>query len=338
MTGIRVDANEEIAMGHVMRCLSIALQLSVKEEVIFLLSEPYAEKLIEDTGFRCICLHNSYKEKKKELPELRVIIREQGIDRMLLDSYEVSEEYMMEIRQWVKLAYIDDLNRFRCPADLIINYTYGIDAKDYKGRTEHWQSLLLGSRYVPLRPEFAKEKIVVGGQVKSVFLTTGGTDSYHMITGILERMQRGRAARLEKYVVIGPFYRDYARLEQLSSEDKRLIIYQNIPDIAGIMRKSDIAISAGGTTLAELASCGVPTICFAMADNQLPGTGAYAADGIMLYAGDVRDNREAVLDTIEDFLDRLESRRLRQQLNVKGKEAIDGAGAQRIAEAIIKMI
>lgn len=230
------------------------------------------------------------------------------------------------------------MNRFRCPADLIINYTYGIDAKDYEGRTEHWQSLLLGSRYVPLRPEFAKEKIVVGEQVKSVFLTTGGTDSYHMITGILERLQRGRADRLEKYVVIGPFYRDYARLEQLSSEDKRLIIYQNIPDIAGIMRKSDIAISAGGTTLAELASCGVPTICFAMADNQLPGTGAYAADGIMLYAGDVRDNREAVLDTIEDFLDRLESRILRRQLNDKAKEVIDGKGAQRIAEAIARLL
>ena len=40
MIAIRTDANEKIAMGHLMRCLSIAKQLKEKgQEVIFFISE-----------------------------------------------------------------------------------------------------------------------------------------------------------------------------------------------------------------------------------------------------------------------------------------------------------
>lgn len=55
------------------------------------------------------------------------------------------------------------------------------------------------------------------------------------------------------------------------------------------MRKSDFAISAGGTTLYELCACKVPAVCFSFADNQAGFTKEMGKQGIMCDAGDARE-------------------------------------------------
>ena len=54
------------------------------------------------------------------------------------------------------------------------------------------------------------------------------------------------------------------------------------------MKKADIAISAGGTTLYELCACGTPTISYSFADNQLDNVEQFQKDELIDYAGDVR--------------------------------------------------
>ena len=101
---------------------------------------------------------------------------------------------------------------------------------------------------------------------------------------------------------------------------------------------SDIAVSAGGTTLAELCAVGLPTVCFAIAENQLPGTAAYAAEGLMLFAGSVMTERRQVIERVVcnvrllamDF-------NKRENMAKKARSAIDGKGAYRIAEEIVHM-
>ena len=52
--GIRVNANDKIAMGHLMRCMSIAQQLAKAGHTVHvILSEPYAEQLVLQNGFAC---------------------------------------------------------------------------------------------------------------------------------------------------------------------------------------------------------------------------------------------------------------------------------------------
>lgn len=339
MVGIRVDANDTIAMGHLMRCMSIAFQLKNKGcGVKFIISEDYARESIIQNGFECICLYNRYNEKEKETQELIKIIEDNGIDRLLLDSYEVTYDYMARLKEHTKIIYIDDLNAFLYPADLIINYTYGTNIEEYKDRDYKNQRFLLGSKYVPLREEFAGRSILIKKEIGDIFITTGGTDQYDMIIGILEKLQESAFNKARKHVVAGKFYKHMDKLHLLASGDSSIHIYHNVKDIWNVMRASDIAISAGGTTLAELCACGVPSICFAIADNQLSGTKAYEEGGLLFYAGDVRENREKVRKHIVQLVEYMNQNPLiRREMSLNAKSTIDGKGALRIAEEMISI-
>lgn len=338
--GIRVDANEIIAMGHLVRCMSIAVQLKrMGQKVIFIISESYSEDYIVKNGFDCICLDNRYNEKEKEIEELLYIIGKENIDRLLIDSYEVTAGYMAEIRKRAGVIYIDDLNLFRYPADIIINYVDSADIMWYSGKGYDYDKeiFLLGSRYVPLRPEFANGRIDIKPTACTVFVTTGGTDSYNMLEGIIYRMKECGLGRMKKCIVAGKFYDRIDDLKAMAEEDNTIEVYHDISDICGIMRKCDIAVSAGGTTMIELCSCGIPTVCFSVADNQMPAINAFSEKGIIKYAGDVRKNREKVMDNIIGNIRLMKDNyELREELSKKAKCVVDGRGAERIAAVILK--
>jgi len=336
MIGIRTDANDKIAMGHLMRCLSIAKQLKRNNlDVLFILSEDYAAGLILENGFRFICLHNRYDQKQQETKRLRELILMNNIDKLLIDSYEVTLEYMRSLREVCRIIYIDDLNKFRYPADLIINYTYGTDSALYSSRGYQDEHFLLGSNFVPLRPEFSQERVKIRKDIAEVFLSTGGTDEFNMVIQILKRLQKGLFKYAKKNVITGKFYKNIEELESMCRQDHTICNYHDIQDICSVMRKSDLAISAGGTTVSELCACGIPIICFSIADNQHAGIKAYADAGMLLYAGDVRDCQEEVLDKIINMAEVIEGdASLRNCMGAKAKKIIDGKGAYRIADAI----
>lgn len=338
MLGIRVDANEKIAMGHLMRCMSIAKQLKLLgEEIVFIISESYAKTYIEECGYECLCLGNHYNEKDSEVGALLEIIKRYSISKLLLDSYEVTYRYMAALKAHCRLCYIDDLNLFRYPADMIINYTFKTDRKKYDGMGYKEERFLLGESYVPLRPEFGQEPIAVKKQAESIFLTTGGTDEYNMIIGILKELKsEPQLSVMKKNVVIGKFYRNLEELYQLAAEDGQIQVYHDISDIWRVMRMSDIAVSAGGTTLAELCACGLTTVCFAIAENQLPGTAAYSAEGLMLFAGNVMKERKQVIENVVCDVRMLAMDfNKRENIARKARTAIDGKGAYRIAEEML---
>lgn len=337
MIGIRVDANERIAMGHLMRCMSIARQLKANnQKVIFIISEDYSMQQIKESGFQCVCLDNQYNEKDKEIKRLLEIIEDYEIDKLLIDSYEVTYFYMSVLREHCKLIYIDDMNLFCYPADLIINYTFKVDKAIYQIYDYKEERFLLGEKYIPLRPEFSEGSIDIRKQVQNIFLTTGGTDEYDMVLEILRQMQSDCLLKdLQMHVVVGKFYKKLDELKQFASSLSNIQIYYDIPNIANVMRKCDVAISAGGTTLAELCACGIPTVCFSIANNQIEGARAYGNEGLMIFAGIVMNGRTDVVENVMVDVKRLiGDYELRKSMSQRAHLAIDGKGAIRIAEEI----
>lgn len=340
MTGIRVDANEKIAMGHVMRCLSIAKCLKSKgETVIFWTSGDYASDFIRKNGFECNELEYDYCSKEEEVNVLIDSLKNKSVDKLLIDSYQVTQRYLEQLHSDFQIIYLDDLNAFCYPADLIINYTYNVSKKIYeKWKYAETTKFLLGREYVPLRPQFKNVMIDTTMPVNTILITTGGADEQNMILEILHRLSGNRYKGIQIIVVAGKFYSHMEELKKIAEEDETIQIHYNVNNMAELMKISNIAISAGGTTLAELCACGIPTICFSVADNQLYGTRAYANDGIVIYAGDVRESKEKALNNIVKKLEKMmDDARIRMQLGNKAHEMIDGNGAERIAEHILQI-
>lgn len=337
MIGIRVDANERIAMGHVMRCLAIAL--SIREcgsDVIFIMSENYGGDFIAEKGFEYIVLHNDYNKKLTEISEMYDIIEKKNIDVLLVDSYQITALYMSCLKSKVKLVYIDDMENEKYPVDLLINYTLGTEMRDYIAMGYKEEKLLLGSEFVPLRPEFQYAPIPINENVESIFITTGGTDEFRMVTELVEVLCRKPYQHLNKVVVVGKFFKDDKKIIKLKDVYGNIVFYKDIKEICSVMKSCDVAISAGGTTLAELSACGIPTICFSVADNQLRGTKAYHDKGIMYYAGDVRYGKQGVIRSIcEELLQMMKNQDIRRSFAQRARNRIDGYGSVRIAKEII---
>lgn len=341
---IRTDANEKIAMGHVMRCLSIAdAFVHLGGEVKFLVADTYVCDLLEKRGYSYQVLNSNWTDMEGELEQLKRIFcvaenrsTSRRKPRILVDSYQATEKYLKVLQEFSEVIYLDDLNRFIAPVSLLINYV-AFQNIDWKARYHGTDtSLCLGWQYTPLRLAFADCCHEIKKEVKDILITTGGSDPYEVSVVLLEKLLfRETFASVNFHVVAGRFCTCLDKLQQIAEENRRVRLYQNIDNMAELMCQCDLAVSAGGTTLFELFACQVPVIAFGFADNQLESLRLLEEQGALYNIGDIRkDVRECIAEMAEQTEQFCMDYEKRGKYAVKGHGITDGQGAFRIAKAI----
>lgn len=335
MIYIRVDANEIIATGHMMRCMSVAGALQdTGKDVCFLLADEKGEEILKQSRFHYIVLHSNWNKLENELPVLRKILSDSHAEAILIDSYFVTERYMRILKEYVKVAYIDDLNAFHYPCDVLINYS--VYAEDFSYPEFYKNSkLLLGCQYVPLRKEFANIYYTeTSEKVQNVLILTGGSDAFHFALKFSKeiiRQEQKEKSQICYHIICGRYNEDINRLQQLKKEFKNLQIYTYVENIAEIMQRMDLAISAGGSTLYELCACGIPTITYTMADNQIMNVKKFAEINLMNYSGDIRKNNYDYGNLFRQLVELSSDVIKRKQMAAHMRKLVDGNGAKRIA-------
>lgn len=348
--GIRADANDIIATGHIMRCITIARQLiSLGCEVIFYTADEYGGKLLAQADMPYVCLHTEWNHMETETEALCEELVKANCQKLLVDSYYVTEKYFQSLANLCKLIYIDDCFENIYPVDMLINYNaYHIRfpyKETYTGRTQ----LLLGTQYVPLREEFGDAGCVNdvlhndnGVQTASdthILLSSGGGDPCNALSGIIETVTQDETFKNVTFdVVVGMFNRNAEELKRLANMHSNICLHEYVEHMAQLMRGCTVAVSAAGTTLFELCATRTPTVFFASADNQQYDHEIFSKEEIMLYAGDIRANRVQCLHDISSSLKRLlRDEALRDKMRQRLYEVTDGRGAHRIAEEIIRL-
>lgn len=337
---IRVDANKQIATGHVMRTLAIAKQVrKLGGRCKFIVADKYAISSIIDNDFEVICLNSKWNDLNQEIVQMQKLITEEQIKVLLVDSYFVTEEYLNSLSNKTYVAYIDDLNLFKYPVNTIINYATYYEAFDYKSLNYDVDTrFLLGTQYVPLREEFSQLLRKKKEVLKNILITTGGTDQYHVTYLLLKQLIESKMIdNLTLHIVMGRFNEDLEMINKLAAHRENIFLYKNIDYMSKLMMQCDLAISAGGTTLFELCACGLPTISFGIADNQLQGINSLAEKGYMLTVGDIRNNIDiGILEIVNKLKYYLNNPQIGHQYSVKMQQLIDGRGAERIAKYLLQ--
>jgi UDP-2,4-diacetamido-2,4,6-trideoxy-beta-L-altropyranose hydrolase len=165
----RVDGNDQIGFGHIVRCLSLAQILKKNYSIHFV----------------CMTIPFDFiLELKNESFAISIIKQEKDIykliklnDIIVIDHYELDSKYQKELKAiGCKVVCIDDLNNKKFYADLIINQSPIIKKKEY--RAEPYTNYALGFDYILLRREFfekSNEKKL--NNSKNVFICFGGADT-----------------------------------------------------------------------------------------------------------------------------------------------------------------
>ncbi len=345
---IRTEANRTTAMGHMMRCLSIAdaaVRLGIS--VTFIVAEEGSAEIPEEKGFETIVLDTAFDNLESELPLMKEIIEDRAVNVLLVDSYFVTEKYLETLSTLTHVAYIDDLYEAVWPVQTIINYSVNASElpyeKDYPGVQK-----LIGCGYMPLRPEYSLVTGAYGGtpvihtiksSVKEILVTSGGSDENHFLLNFIKEAGKcGFLKGVRITVIAGRFNEDLRLMKEESAAMRNgpwIMVYDSIPTLRDAFLKTDIAISAGGTTLYEIAATGTPGICYTLADNQKKNAEGFYKGGYLEYAGDLREDGfyQKLMEKLESLMSNTYKR---QEMSQKLRKLVDGRGAERIVEALFE--
>lgn len=258
---IRADGGNTIGMGHIMRTLVLAKELSKTNETFYICrtDNPLTDKYkggiekIKASGFEAKFIREDHV-----LEDLKDI----SSDLLITDSYDVNEEYFNETKNiFHKTAYIDDMNLYYFNVDYLINQN--VHAVDLKYRVNENTKLLLGAQYIMLRDEFRNIPAkIITEKPHNIMITVGGADPFNITEKVINYV---RDLNYKFHVVIGPSFRNIDYLKKYENDKIKLYFNANICEL---MQKCDIAISASGSTLYEFAASGVPALTIIIAENQ----------------------------------------------------------------------
>lgn len=284
---------------------------------------------------------------------------------ILVDSYYVTEKYLAALKKRITTIYMDDIYAFSYPVDMLINYNiYGEEMGYEKDAAFADTKLLLGTKYVPLREEFSagagygQSRKELSAETENVtpaedrlhqtaeqgrtadggiLITTGGSDSFNLAGQLLmEAMKYDALKEKEYHVVSGSLNPHIGELQALAQKHENIHIHCNVTNMAELMAESEVALSAGGSTLYELCAVGVPVIAFSFAENQERLVQTFVKRGIAQYGGNYRtDGNKMIQNTIAGLETLLEDKNLRSEYRKKARTLVDGKGAERIAEALL---
>jgi spore coat polysaccharide biosynthesis predicted glycosyltransferase SpsG len=164
-------------------------------------------------------------------------------------------------------------------------------------------------------------------------VTFGGSDICNVtpkVQNVLNKTYPG----LQKKLVVTRFFTNMSEIKKLQDKNTELIYEPDAIELKETMQKSDIAISAGGQTLYELARVGVPMIGICIAQNQLQNLNGWSKSGLLEYIGWY--NNKDIQSKLIAALKKMKSYKKRIICSKKTRELIDGKGSRRVCDILLQ--
>ena len=316
---ILTEGGKDAGFGHVARCSSIYQAFehyNISPEFI-VNGDESIKSIVPDIDVEIIdWQNNSFKA-----------------DIFVIDSYLADLTKYNEISKNSSLnVYVDDNNRLNYPKGIVVNGTLDASNMDYPEREDI--IYLVGNEFIPLRKDFWDiQKLKINDSIENILITMGGNDLRNLTPKILELLD-DNFPEVNKKVIIADSFKNTQEIESLKNKYVELIYSPDSYEIINAMSSVDLAISASGQTLYELACIGVPTIAVGIIDNQKNNIKNWINQGFIEYAGFWRDNN--LLNNILDRINYLQDKKIRFDKRLLGIRAVNGKGSLNIVKNILK--
>lgn len=321
----RVDAGPATGLGHLQRCLAVADALQARGVATGFIGPeaPAACERIRARGHDWWPLEASVVDAA----------RTHACDAVIVDSYSIDDADLQALRAAdLFVVAIDDLARHAFAAHIVVNGAAGAEALPYASSTGDTR-FLLGPAYALLAGAFAgAARRSVGAGVGHVLVSIGGMDTDRNLPRVLRLVDAVDRA-FTMTTIVGPFVDDDSvRHARYGHAHDFAVAPQQV---AALMRRADLAVSAAGQTLYELAALGTPTVAIELFDNQAANIRALSAAGVVRSAGSIRDGGfdEALPATVAAVIDDAPAR---AAMSAAGQQLVDGQGAGRVADEMLR--
>lgn len=257
----------------------------------------------------------------------------ENADIVVVDSYFTDLTFCERISNNIPLVvYIDDNNRLEYPKGIVVNGTLDVSNMNYSKRENI--NYLTGNKFIPLRKDFWNiPKLKINDSIENILIAMGGNDLRNLTPKILELLNDNFPDVTKKVIIAGSFD-NVSDIESVNNDSVELIYSPNSTKIINTMSSVDLAISASGQTLYELACIGVPTIAIGIIKNQKNNIKNWINQGFIEYAGCWNDIN--LLDNILDKINYLKNKNIRYDKRLLGIQAVDGNGSLNIVKNILK--
>ena len=328
----RVDGHYAVGMGHISRCIALAHTLKGKGAKPFFLIRDHdtARDVLENNRMEYLSIGRDLGIKEETEVICRVI-KKHLVDVLIVDLRSTPSGYLTPLKKsGAFIVHIDDFERSEAEkADMVV--------ATESERTDRKHNSLRGIKYVILEKKFKRyngTKKKRYGEAKDILLSFGGGDNALAFVKVIKAMERlGYKGKIT--LIIGATFRKYDVLDDLlEGTALKVKVLRNTDKMHSLLRKTDIAFLSGGLTKYEASCVGTPALVVCQENIQFGTTSRFARDfGSVINLG---KSRELTIKKVLDEFERVTlNKKMLARMGKKGQEAVDGLGAERIAERIL---
>lgn len=319
---------KNVGLGHIRRSLAVAKYVRKNYDcnVAFAVNKDNALlELLDKNGFEHFIIDGGSAN------QLTVEVFNPFIT--LFDIKEdVSEGIKYLMQKGIKTCLIDNITEARIHADVVIypvgHFQDSLDWSGFAGRK------YIGAEYFPLDEKFMDLKSGNNNKEKrfNILVTMGGSDPNGVTLHVIKALED--LENIDITVLIGPSFKLENTEEISKSVNENIKLKHNVSNIAEFMANADIAITAFGITLYELAYMGVPAIIIYNYLSDETDVDIFQKLGTAVSPGYYKDVN--IKDILAAVCKLMENEALRKQMALKGKALVDGKGIVRIGQIIME--